>query len=468
MTVATGAGLTRVTVVAPKTRVDLSIPDDLPLADLLPTLLRYVGEDVARAGVVHGGWALARLGGAPFATDRTPAQLAIKHGEELHFTPREQLAPEVVFDDVVDAIAAGVDGHSRRWSPTTTRRFGLGVLAGAVLLGAALLALAAPPIPGGVAGLAVAALLLVTATVLARAVGDARAGLLAAALAAGYGFAGGLLLLAPAPGRYGAGSLLLGAMVTLLCLVLGAIAVAYQVPAFVGAALAVFALCLAAFPVLAFGVPATAAASVLAAVALGALPVLPMSAFRLARLPVPTIPMTVDELKTDAVEVAGADVLARTVTAGHYLTALLAAAAAVLVGCVPVLVAGGGWAGPVLTFVASIVLLCRCRVFPVLAQRLPLLLAGLLGLAVLLAGVVLVGSFGPVELSAGLRVTVAVAALLVIGAAGGGYGLAAAGRRATPVGGRVLDIVEVVLGLSVVPLVLAVCGLYTIIRALNG
>lgn len=467
MTVVAGAGLTRVTVVAPKTRVDLSIPDDLPLADLLPTLLRYVGEDVARAGVVHGGWALARLGGAPLATDRTPAQLAIKHGEELHFAPREELAPEVVFDDVVDAIAAGVDGHSRRWSPTTTRRFGLGVLAGAALLGAVLLALAGTPIPGGVAGLAVAALLLVTATVLARAVGDARAGLLAAALATGYGFVGGLLLLAPAPGRYGAGALLLGAMVALLCLVLGGIAIAYLVPAFVGAGLAVFALCVASFVVLAFGVAPASAAAVLAALALGALPVLPMSAFRLARLPVPTIPTDVEELKSDAVEVAGADVLARTVTAGHYLTALLSAAAVVLAGCLPVLVAAGGWAGLALTLVASVVLLCRCRVCTVLAQRLPLLLAGLVGLAVLLTGVVLApaDSTGPV---AGIRVPVAVAALLLVGATAGGYGLAAAGRRATPVGGRVLDIVEVVLGLAVVPLVLAVCGLYTIIRALNG
>ncbi|MGA8115715.1 MAG: EsaB/YukD family protein, partial [Actinocatenispora sp.] len=33
------------TVVAPKTRVDLSVPDDVPLADLLPGLLQHVGED---------------------------------------------------------------------------------------------------------------------------------------------------------------------------------------------------------------------------------------------------------------------------------------------------------------------------------------------------------------------------------------------------------------------------------------
>ncbi|MEU5670390.1 EsaB/YukD family protein, partial [Micromonospora sp. NPDC047753] len=43
---ATG-GLSRITIVAPRTRMDLALPSDVPLADLLPTLLRYAGEDMA-------------------------------------------------------------------------------------------------------------------------------------------------------------------------------------------------------------------------------------------------------------------------------------------------------------------------------------------------------------------------------------------------------------------------------------
>lgn len=465
MTVLAGAGLTRVTIVAPKTRVDLSVPDDVPLADLLPTLLKYVGEDVARAGVAHGGWALARLGGHALDTDRTPAQLGVKHGEELHFAPREELAPEVVFDDVVDAIVGGVEAHGRRWTPATTRRFGLGVLAGAGVLGAALLAVAAPPLPGGLTALVLGAALLLVAAVLARAVGDARSGLLAAALAGPYGFAGGMLLLATGTDRYGAGPLLLGTMAALLCVVLGAVAVAYQVPAFVGTGVALVGPAAAALAVLAAGVPAAAAAAVLGAVALGAMPAAPMAAFRLARLPVPTIPTTAEELKSDAVEVAGADVLDRTVLAGHYLTALVAAASAVVVGCVAVVVAAGGWAGSLLGLVVCLVLLCRSRTFVLLAHRLPPLVAGLLGLGVLVAGAALRPVAG-VPAGAGLAVGVAV--LLLAGAAAAVYGLASAGRRTTPVWGRVLDIVEVVLGLAVIPLVLAVCDLYTLVRALNG
>ncbi|GAA4217835.1 type VII secretion integral membrane protein EccD [Actinocatenispora rupis] len=465
MTVLAGAGLTRVTIVAPKTRVDLSVPDDVPLADLLPTLLKYVGEDVARAGTAHGGWALARLGGRALDTDRTPAQLAIKHGEELHFAPREELAPEVVFDDVVDAIVGGVEAHGRRWTPGTTRRFGLGVLAGAALLGAVLLAVAAPPLAGGLTGLGLGAVLLLASAVLARAVGDARAGLVAAALAPAYGFVGGMLLLATATDRYAAGPLLLGTTAALLCTVLGAVAVAYQVPVFVGAGTALVGTAAAALVVLAAGVSPAAAAAVLGAVALAVVPAAPMAAFRLARLPVPTIPTTAEELKADAVEVAGAEVLTRTVVAGHYLTALVAAASAVVAGCVVVVVATGGWAGALLALVVSLVLLCRSRSFVVLAHRMPPLLAGLVGLAALATGVALAGipSVPP-----GVALAVALAVVLLAGAGAAGYGLANAGRRTTPVWGRVLDIVEVVLGLAVIPLVLAVCQLYTLIRALNG
>lgn len=470
MTGVATTGLTRVTVVAPDTRVDLSIPDDVPLADVLPTLLRYVGSDVAAAGAAHGGWALARLGGPALDTDRTLAQLGVKHGDELHFTPREAVAPEAVFDDVVDAIAGGVDRSGRRWAAGTTRCCGLAVLAGTALLGAVLLVLAAPAphlLPGA-AALGIGLLLLALSAVLARAAGDAGAGLVTAALAAPYGFVAGMLLVAPDRGvtGWGAAPLLTGAVLLVLFLVLGGMAVAIAVPAFVGAGLAAAALAVTALVVLLTGVPPAAAAAVLATVTLAAVPVLPMLAFRLARLPVPTIPTTPDELRDDAVQVAGADVLARTLLAGRYLTALLAAASALVLGCVPVLLTADRWTGWVLALVAAALLLCRARTFEVLPHRLAPLLAGLTALAVLLVGGTVHSPVG--GLDTGIRVTVAVTVLVVIGAIAGTYGLAVAGRRTTPVAGRVLDIVEVILGLAVIPLALDVCGLYALVRALNG
>ncbi|WP_163572071.1 EsaB/YukD family protein [Fodinicola feengrottensis] len=83
------SGLCRVTVCgAPRTRIDLALPEEVPLAELVPTLLRYAGEDMIDAGSAHGGWALSRLGAPPLDTGRSCVQLEIRDGEQLHFTPR--------------------------------------------------------------------------------------------------------------------------------------------------------------------------------------------------------------------------------------------------------------------------------------------------------------------------------------------------------------------------------------------
>ncbi|WP_369799365.1 EsaB/YukD family protein [Micromonospora sp. M42] len=94
--------------------MDLALPSDVPLADLLPTLLRYAGEDLADEGVRHGGWALSRLGGQPLDGGRTAAQLGVRDGEVLYFNPRAATAPEIVFDDVVDAVATSTTQRGGR------------------------------------------------------------------------------------------------------------------------------------------------------------------------------------------------------------------------------------------------------------------------------------------------------------------------------------------------------------------
>ncbi|MGW4296307.1 type VII secretion integral membrane protein EccD, partial [Micromonospora chersina] len=128
---ATG-GLSRITIVAPRTRMDLALPSDVPLADLLPTLLRYAGEDLADEGVRHGGWSLSRLGGQPLDGGRTAAQLGVRDGEVLYFNPRAAAAPEIVFDDVVDAVATATNQRAGAWQVGTTRSFSV-LLAGAAL-----------------------------------------------------------------------------------------------------------------------------------------------------------------------------------------------------------------------------------------------------------------------------------------------------------------------------------------------
>ena len=46
----TATGLARVTVSAPQRRLDVALPEHLPLAELLPELLRHAGEGLPLQG----------------------------------------------------------------------------------------------------------------------------------------------------------------------------------------------------------------------------------------------------------------------------------------------------------------------------------------------------------------------------------------------------------------------------------
>ena len=72
--VATGTTVfSRVTVVAPKTRIDLALPADVSVADLLPMLLDMAHEGTADGGARHGGGGPAKLGGDRLGPSPTPA-----------------------------------------------------------------------------------------------------------------------------------------------------------------------------------------------------------------------------------------------------------------------------------------------------------------------------------------------------------------------------------------------------------
>src|SRR5262245_23945509 len=151
------SGLSRITLVAPKTRIDLALPSDVPLADLLPTLLHYAGDDVAGTAAPEG-WGLSRLGGLALDSSRTPAQLEVRDGELLYLRPHGREAPMLIFDDVVDAVATATTDRSGRWNPSATRIFGLALGALALLGGVAVLVLTGPPQTiSGLIGLGMAA-----------------------------------------------------------------------------------------------------------------------------------------------------------------------------------------------------------------------------------------------------------------------------------------------------------------------
>ncbi len=456
-------GLSRVTIVAPHSRVDMALPSDVPLADLLPTVLGYAIGDRAETPVAGNGWSLSRLRGGAFDSSYSPAQLDVLDGELLYLRPRGEEIPNIVFDDVVDAIATGTRNRTGRWTSATTRLFGLALGVAALLAGAVAEPFAGPPhLSGGLIGLGLAAVLLVVAVVFARALGDARTGMVFALVAVVYAAIGGLLVLAGdrSLSQLTGAHVLISATAVIVVTTLAAVGVASNRPIFLSVAVCAVAVLMTAAISLIADVRPSAAAAIIVLFVLATLPALPMLAYRLVGLPAPTVPTEREQLRQDTESVDGTRVLDLGERADAYLAAMIGALAAITAGSA-VLISLDGVRAVALCVVLGLLPLLRARWFLTRVQRLPLLIAG--GVALTSAAV---ATFLAVDhtmrLIAIFGTTIAVAAISI------GVGLAGDRRRASPAWGRVLDIIEVLLILTLVPLALWASGLYAWIRAIRG
>jgi type VII secretion integral membrane protein EccD len=462
VTAPVGIGLARVTVAAPKRRIDVALPDNAMVGELLPHLLRHAGEDLADEGEAWGGWVLRRATGALLEPQRNLPQQGVRDGEVLELVPGRLDWPELAYDDVVEVIASGARRAGRSWGNAATRRATLAVTAVVLGLGLVGTLLSGPPwpLPVGVA-LGVSAALAVVGIVLARAFGDAVAGAAVAASGLPYAFAGGALLVAPA-GRsllhLGAPNLLLGSAAMLVLAVVGYVGVAAVQRLFMAglvvstAGLFGAALCLA-------GMSSVGSAAVTLTVAIGLLPGYPLIAGWLGRLPVPELPERPEQILVDRPVPNRADVFAAVARATELLTGMLLSAAIVGTVTTVVLVRSGYVSGELLSFAGAGALLLRGRLFPTPAQRVPLLASGVAGLALLLFGIALRAD------TAGLRLLL----LLAILAAAGvvlGAGLTFSRRAPSPYLGRLADIADIAMIMALVPLACAVVGVFHAIQSL--
>lgn len=461
-----GADLCRVTIIAPRTRVDVALPVDVPLADLLPTLLRYAGEDLPDAGLVHSGWALQRIGETPLDPARSVSSLGIRDGEILHFRPRQAQLPELAFDDVVDAIATASKDRSDRWRPSTTRVFSFATTAGALVVATISLLLAGPPwtVVSVVAG-AVALVATAAGSVLSRALAEAKAGAVLGYASVPLAFLSGLTALGGDRSLldFGAPHLLVGCTAAMLVAALAAFGIAEGTPNFLGVVVAgLFGALAALVALLIDSLTAAGVAAVTVAVLLAFTPLIPMFAFRLARLPLPSVPTSAEDLRRENETVPGPQVLRQTQTADRYMTGLVGTLGAVAAGCEIFLGTGSGWSGPTLCAVVGVALVLRARLFFGRAQRMWLLLPGVFGLA-LLAVVISLGDHSQAVVLAGVLVPLLVTSVAVLTA-----GLRLPNSRPSPYWGRLADIVEMLVVMSIVPLALAVLDLYQKVRGLAG
>jgi type VII secretion integral membrane protein EccD len=121
-----GTRFCRVTVLAPRTRMDLALPTDLTVAEMVPMLRELAGERSRRGGRPGvpdrdgspSAWCLAAAAGAELAPHATLAELGVLDGDLLRLRRRYEAPPPPVFDDPVDAVAEAVrspDGEPSVW-----------------------------------------------------------------------------------------------------------------------------------------------------------------------------------------------------------------------------------------------------------------------------------------------------------------------------------------------------------------
>jgi type VII secretion integral membrane protein EccD len=460
-----GLSLARVTVAAPNRRMDVALPETMLVAELLPYLLRHAGDHLADTGDNQGGWVLRRATGGVLEPTRNLAAQGIRDGELLHLVPGREDWPELAYDDVVEVIAAGARRAGRSWAKAATRRCGLAVFSAVLGLGLLVLALSGPPwtTPGFVA-LALAAVLAICGILLSRAFSDARAAAAVAASGLPYAFTGGALLAAPEHvglTHLGASSLLLGSAALLVFSVIGYTGVAAVQRLFM-AGLAVSVTGLLAAGLCLAGVSTAGSAAVAMTAAIGLLPGYPLIASSLGRLPVPDLPDRPEQILEDRPVPRRSDVFAAVARATELLTGMLLAAAVTgAVAIVFLATVDGTAAGALLSFCGAAALLLRARLFALPQQRIPLLVSGVAGLAVL-------AWWWAVESSPAAARLLVLLAVVAVAMAVLAAGLVYSRRSPSPYLGRAADIADVLAIMALIPLACAVIGIFGAIKDLFG
>ncbi|GIJ50338.1 hypothetical protein Val02_72240 [Virgisporangium aliadipatigenens] len=470
MSAALNDRLCRVTVIGPDRRADLVVPVTVPVAELLPALLRHTSDPARRPeanATEQRSWVLQRLGQEPFAPTGTPESLDWLEGEQLHLRPAENPLPELDFDDLAEGIATHVNRRADRWRPEYRRVLFLAL--SAVCVGAiAGVLVDRQTVPAQVLGCGVLTVgFLVATLVSARRHPDGALALLFATAAAFFAAVGAWSAVDGDPGATAVTRPAVIAAAVAVVAVCAVLLLAQRTVARVLPALPLSTLLLGAAvvgvvssvpPVSGMSQPEVAAVTV-AVIYLGAV-LAPRMAVKLSGLRGPQLPRTGAEMSYDIEPTESESVRARTDDADTYVTATLAAAAFVL----PVLFVHTlrvpNWSGPALVSVVCCGLLLSARTFLGLWQRTALVAAGTAGVLMLvgrLSGTLSTGWYYLLLLT-----LVASIVPLVLAA------LRPWPRRMLPIWEYTATFFDVACGAAVLPILAQALGLYAWARGLFG
>ncbi|WP_030841852.1 type VII secretion integral membrane protein EccD [Streptomyces hygroscopicus] len=484
MSTSATTGFCRVTVVAPDSRIDVALPEDIPVADVYPEILRLTGQTQPTGAPT--GYHLVRRDGTVLDGSRSLLAQQVLDGELMALRPFAESLPPAVYDDVSDAIASAVTRDRTLWNDRFLRAAGL--LGGSLLLilMGFVLWFADPVehdmhgLPGVIAA-AVGVLLTALAGVRARVYED-RASAIALGLAAlpHLMIAGSGVLALDAGEGVGRLQFLLGCVAVLI----GSVVLVVVMPSgdapFVAAVFAASVGTLATFCEILTDSGATETAAVCAVVAIGAIAFLPGLSARVARLPIGYAAprSSADDLdaEVDAEPLDIHRIAAQTRRGHEMLLGMVGGCSAVVVGAAAVLGFSDGVWAQLLALAAGLAMLLRARLFRYTAQVAAVLGAGLLALALLVLGLSLnppadairelltENDRGPLDIrTIWLAAAVTVGAGLIIAVA-----LIIPKKGLSPFWGRLSDLAESAFLLSLVPLCLAVLDVYSSARSLTS
>jgi type VII secretion integral membrane protein EccD len=463
--VATGTTVfSRVTVVAPRTRIDVALPADVAVADLLPMLLDMAKEATPDGGARHGGWCLAKLGDAPLDPSRTLASLGVVDGDLLQLRRRSDNPPPPLYDDVVDAIAESTPSSFRPWTKETAHRIAHVAGGLTLLLAAVALLLGGPLVHGGngigaaiAAGVTALIAVAVGATITHAYESETTGVVITATGGLPMAFVCGLYVVPGSPGR---ANLLLACVFVLILAAGSMMVVGAGGTVFVAAGTASGLGAVAFLIATLIDESAAGIAAGAAAVALAALSVLPRMTIMLAKLPLPSVPRDAEDLREDSGFPDFRVIERRTGLAHEYMTGMIVGCGVVAAISAVLAASDGTMYGILEGGAVAAVLLLRGRTYANGAQAVALLLTGMLA-----AGGLLIG--WTVEASPDNRLLLVFGSLVVLAAGTLVVGIVFPDQRFSPVLRRAVDVLEALLIVSVLPLALAVMDLYSQVRHVN-
>lgn len=332
----------RVSVASEGRRLDVGVPSQVPIVELLPGFARTLG--VLDPSLAHGGYALQRADGSRLDPALTCGAQGVQDGDLLTLARGIELAQPRVYDDIVEAVIDATTAQHRPWTAQDNARTALAIGLGLVALSALALALIGPGAPlAWIVAVGGAVVLAATGVVVGR-LGqrEASAGLgLGAAL---IGAVGAWLAVAGMPGL---GEQPWGwplAAAGLAAAILGAAGLAAAVPRepHLVPVLAGVAIAIPAALVGALGADTVAAFALQAAIAgslVGLIPWLALSSTRLKAVS----PQSDQEILAAPEPVDASDVAARVAAGARVAVAVRVGLAVSILVATPLVAASGPW-----------------------------------------------------------------------------------------------------------------------------